>query len=223
MSDDYWINKWKDNDIRFHRGAAHPSLDRYFRKAPPGRVFVPLCGKSLDLLWLRSHGHRVFGVELSPIACEALFRENGIHHTRRAEGAFEVFEGSGIEIWCGDYFALPAKLFADVSAVYDRAALIALPPALRDRYAATMIERLRGSRATSIQMLLITVEYPDGFAEGPPFSVTQREVAHYYASVFRIEPLYREEDIGMRGHPRLGETAVFEAGYRLQWIPHDRE
>ena len=105
-------------------------------------VLVPLCGKSRDKLWLASAGHTVMGVELSPIAVDHFFKEHGLQAEVRTEGPFTIKQSGPITIWCGDFFALPAAAVERVAAVYDRASLVAFPPALQSRYVRKLADTL---------------------------------------------------------------------------------
>jgi thiopurine S-methyltransferase len=148
-------------------------------------VFVPLAGKSLDMAWLASQGHRILGVELSQRAVEAFFAENGLQPEIRDTRYGRHYAAANIEIICGDAFALDEGALRDCSAVFDRAALIALPPELRTRYARALYAYLpAGCRG-----LLITLEYPQAERDGPPFSVPRDEVTELYACDWQIERL----------------------------------
>lgn len=219
MKNDFWLRKWESSDIRFHQSEAHPTLVREWTALPAGRVLVPLCGKTLDLAWLRSRGHTVAGAELSPIACRDFFEENRIAYTNAPApgGTHEIYRGDGIEIWCGDYFALPPSWFEGATAVYDRAALIALPAELRERYAAFLRAQLP-RMSPALEMLLITVEYAEGTLPGPPFAVSEEEVRRHYSSAFaRIDRLSCEADEELSArNPAAGAGSVSEAAYRLR-------
>lgn len=181
-----WQQSWRDHDIAFHQHAVNPLLVKFwpnFRLTAEDRVFVPLCGKSLDLLWLAGQGHAVIGVELSPLAVRAFFRENSLQPTRRKVGKFTLWEHGRIGILCGDFFQLNAADLGDISAVFDRASLTALPDDIRAAY----IAQLRRIVPTSCRMLLLTTEEPeDGETQGQPFAVAD-EIASLYASAFDIQ------------------------------------
>jgi len=181
-----WQQSWRDHDIAFHQHAVNPLLVKFwpnFRLTAEDRVFVPLCGKSLDLLWLAGQGHGVIGVELSPLAVRAFFRENRLQPTRRKVGKFTLWEHGRIGILCGDFFQLNAADLGDISAVFDRASLTALPDDIRAAY----IAQLRRIVPTSCRMLLLTTEEPeDGETQGQPFAVAD-EIASLYASAFDIQ------------------------------------
>lgn len=205
MHHDFWHERWQRRQIGFHQDEPNPYLQRFWPAAgmpDGGRVFVPLCGKSRDMLWLRQRGYEVVGVELSEIAVREFFAENGLASTQRQVGAFSCHAAVGYTLLCGDFFALtPADLGA-VAAVYDRAALIALPPELRRRYAAHMLRLVPPGMHT----LLVAFEYPQQEMEGPPFCVTEEEVAALYGESCAIMRLH-DEDILVR-EPRFRDKGV---------------
>lgn len=181
-----WQQSWRDREIAFHQKTVNPHLVKFWPNlglTAADRVFVPLCGKSLDLLWLAEQGHTVLGVELSPIAIRAFFRENRIQASRRQVGKFTLWEHGRIGILCGDIFQLTAADLGDIAAVFDRASLTALPDEIRGAY----IDQLRNILPADCKMLLLTTEEPEeGETQGQPFAVAD-EIASLYASAFDIE------------------------------------
>ncbi|SBV35312.1 Thiopurine S-methyltransferase [uncultured Stenotrophomonas sp.] len=216
MHPDFWLQRWQQGQIGFHRGDVMPLLEKHWpalQLAPGSQVLVPLCGKSLDMHWLAAQGHRVLGVELSPLAVEQFFADAGITPERHASGNAEHFTAGPIEIIRGDAFALDDALLAGIAAVYDRAALIALPPELRRRYRDTVYARL----PAACQALVITLEYPQAEKSGPPFSVDQDEMQALFAAGWQLE-LRERRDI-LAQEPRFreeGVTTLATAVYRLQ-------
>jgi thiopurine S-methyltransferase len=212
---EFWRARWRTGQIGFHQSAPDRHLAEFWPrlKLPPdSSVFVPLCGKSLDLLWLRDNGHSVSGVELSAIALESFCMENGILTRRRILADFERYEAAGLELFCGDYFSLNSGILGAIDAVYDRAALISWTPQMRLAYVkqATALVR-RGA-----QILLVTLEYPPEQMAGPPFPVTSEEVRRLYAKDFAIQQLDRQDILA--AEPRLrsrGLTLLHEVCYRL--------
>lgn len=201
--------------IGFHQAHVDRHLARHWRELgldSDGRVFVPLCGKTLDLLWLRDSGHPVVGVELSVIALEAFCMENGVLARRRATPGFDVYEAANLELYCGDYFALDSAQLGNIAAVYDRAALISWTRDLRAPY----VEHLAKLTPPGTQILLVTLEYAQTQMAGPPFSVTAQEVADLYANHFTIRELSRDDVLS--SEPRMrgrGVTELHEVCYRL--------
>ena len=215
MQPDFWHARWRTGQIAFHQ----PAVDRHLLEhwpslgvASSGHVFVPLCGKSLDLLWLLERGHRVSGVEISAVALESFCMDHGIPARRRTHDGFDVYETASLELYCGDFFALTPKLLGPLSAVYDRAALISWAPELRPAYVA----HITSLTSPGTQTLLITLEYPQAQMSGPPFSVDAEEVERLYARTHTIQHLSRDDILA--NEPRLtsrGVQQLHEVCYRL--------
>ncbi len=212
----FWLERWQSNRIGWHLEQVNPHLTAFWDRVgarPDARVFVPLCGKSLDLYWLaRTRGHRVVGVELSEDACRAFYAEHGLTPVVHKRPRFTQFHAAGVELLAGDFFDLDACTLGPVDAVFDRAALIALPPAQRPYYAAHM-QTLLPHRPPA---LLVALSYPEGQMQGPPFSVQRDELdallgpAHHLACLRDWDVL--EEHPGFRDD---GLTALQERVYLL--------
>lgn len=215
MDRDFWLQRWEQHQIGFHQESINPALQRFWPRLDvpaSGRVFVPLCGKSHDMGWLRERGHPVVGVELSTRACEQFFRERHLDPERELREPFVIYRAGGYELWAGDFFHMPAEALSDIVAVYDRASLIALPPGMRRRYAAHMAALV----PAHADVLLVSFEYPEDEMEGPPFPVTETEVRQYFADGFAVEVFSRTAVLDE--HPRFearGLTALDEVVYRL--------
>ena len=215
MEPQFWHRRWGRGEIGFHQSAVDRHLEQHWPAlglASDCRVFVPLCGKSLDLLWLLRHGHSVAGVELSAVALESFCLENGIPARRRTLDRFDLYEAERLALYRGDFFELSCELLKHFSAVYDRAALISWKPELRARYVAHMTALSN----PGTQTLLICMEYPEAQMSGPPFSVTTDEVERLYASDHTIQLLSKEDVLA--NEPRLrsrGLTELHEVCYRL--------
>jgi thiopurine S-methyltransferase len=212
---DFWLDRWRTAQIGFHQAAVDRHLKAYWpRLSLPAntQLFVPLCGKSLDLLWLRERGHSVKGVELSPVALESFCMEHGIPAMRRVLKSFDVYEAEGLTLYRGDFFKLTRALLGPVAAVYDRAALISWTPDARAAY----VKHLTSLTSPGTQTLLIAVEYPPEQMSGPPFPLTQRVIESLYADHHSIEVLGRHEILELE--PRLkarGLTELREVCYRM--------
>ena len=215
MEPAFWQQRWADNQIGFHQAQVNPYLQQYWPQlqlAPGSRVLVPLCGKSLDLAWLAGQGHRVLGVELSRQAVQAFFREHGLEPQVAQQGAFEVWRSGDMELWCGDFFALRAADVADCVALYDRAALIALPPEMRVDYMRLLSQVLPTGAG-----LLVTLDYQQELLAGPPFSVADDEVRHGFAG-WQVEALEAQEVISQS--PKFlqaGVKSLVERVYRVKF------
>jgi len=178
----FWHERWKKNQIGFHEGKVNRMLKAFHDRLPEGgRVFVPLCGKTRDIAWLRDKGHDIAGAELSERAVQQLFDEMGETPETEEIGRLKRFAIEGIEIFAGDIFDLDAGTLGPVDAVFDRAAVMALPENARGHYAAH-VAAITGHAP----QLLVTFEYDPAEMDGPPFSLTRTEIADLYAADFNI-------------------------------------
>lgn len=216
MQSSFWHERWERAEIGFHRQEINTHLERFWTRlglAAGQRVFVPLCGKSLDMLWLAGEGHPVTGVEISPVAVAAFFDENQLIPTRARDGAFEVWEADEIRILLGDFHDLEPRQLADCAGVYDRASLIALPPAMRAGY----VGHLSRILPPGIQGLLVTMEYDQAARSGPPFAVSESEVRALYEPEHAVELLLVYDALADEDSPgrRWGLTWMEERVYRV--------
>ena len=216
MEPQFWLNRWRNGQIGFHQSSIDRSLQRYWPELElgpsRGRVFVPLCGKSLDLLWLRDQGHVVTGVELSAAALEAFCMENGIPARRRIRDDFDVYEAANLELFRGDFFKLTATSLGETAAVNDRAAVISWTPELRSSYADHIAALIR----PRTPMLLIALEYPQAQMPGPPFSIPPDEMDRLYSQNFAIREIGRQDILQSETRLRSsGVTSLFEVCYHL--------
>lgn len=189
MDKEFWHQKWQSNEIGFNQPQPNRLMQRYFATLnlkSGDRVFVPLCGKSIDMLWLAGQGYKVIGIELSAVACIAFFKENKISVKITQSGEFVVYTSDVITLISGDFFKLDQSLLGKIDAVYDRAALIALPGELRRLYAAHLTKLI----GTETNVLLITTTYDQTEMQGPPFSVDEKEVNALFSQNFNIKQLY---------------------------------
>jgi thiopurine S-methyltransferase len=215
MQPEFWQDRWRCGQIGFHQSAVERNLIRHWPSlnlASDSHVLVPLCGKSLDLLWLRDRGHTVAGVELSAIALEAFCMQNGVPARRRTVDRFDIYESQNLKLFCGDLFLLDSTWLGPVAAVYDRAALISWAEESRARY----VEHMTELTSPGTQTLLITLEYRQAQMAGPPFSVDRENVERLYSRHHAIQELGRQDILA--AEPRLrrrGITALIEVCYRL--------
>ena len=194
MNSSFWLHKWEKNDIGFHKSEANPALVQYLGELSlltGSRVFVPLCGKTLDIHWLLAEGYRVAGAELVEIAVEQLFNELGVEpEISRVDGT-KLYSAQDIDIFVGNILDLSGKNLGVVDAIYDRAALVALPDVTRDRYT-THLKKIT-DRASQ---LLITFEYDQNLMEGPPFSISSEKVNRYYSDSYDLTLIDRTDVVG---------------------------
>jgi len=190
MKAEDWLEKWRITQIGFHKDVVHADLLRWSGRFLDGgshRVLVPLCGKTLDLDWLVRQGHEVVGIELSPIAAEAVFTESGRPFTIRHQDGLAIYESPGLTILCGDIFTVQRAHVGDPDRVWDRAAMVALPPEVRSDYVAK-IRALAGPG----RLLLNAFEYDQSLRDGPPYSVPQSQVREVYPD---LEVLHEEDQV----------------------------
>ena len=197
MDSEFWQQRWQEGRIGFHKSDVNPELIKYFSNLalPIGsRVLVPLCGKSIDMVWLACAGYDVVGIELVESAVQAFFAEQNITPTiteltsaadkstlKRYQGQLA---GQTITLWAADIFALSTIDIGDIDAVYDRAALIALPANMRADYSRHIVKL-----SNNAPQLLITLNYDQSKKDGPPFSITQQQLHQYYSADYKIVEL----------------------------------
>jgi len=197
MQHDYWHERWSLKQIGFHQAEINPLLQRFWpalKLALGDEVLVPLCGKSKDMLWLHRQGHPVLGVELSQLALQEFIAEHGLSGKPVQHEHYCGYDLPDMTLLCGDFFHLSAEDCRELRAVYDRAALVALPSAMRADYARHLLEIL----PKGCQILLIGMEYASN--GGPPFSVEQAEVERLFSPAHDLELLHREESV-FKGMP----------------------
>ena len=209
-----WKANWQNNNIGFHLEQTNPALAKHWPKirAMPGNlVFVPLCGKSLDMVELHKQGHFVLGAELSEIAVDAFFSEQKKKVVKQPAGEHQYWSSDNLAIIQGDFFTLqensvPARF------VYDRAALVALPPELQQRY----VTQLLNVAPDIEQILLITVEYDHPEADiAPPFVITPERVQALYGEHFELDLLESKDSKPSPRIQDLGLSVITEHVFKL--------
>lgn len=215
MDSNFWHQRWERREIGFHQPEGNVQLRRFWpglEVSPRAPVLVPLSGKTPDMAWLAAQGHPVTGVELSEVAAREFFAEHGLEPIREAAGPLVRYACGALEMLVGDFFDLPTERLQTMAALYDRAALVALPPDLRRRYA----ERLCAELPGEARGLLISLEYDPAEMDGPPFPVFPEQVHALLGSRFRVTELHRAAALGPDDPLRKrGLTALTEAVYRL--------
>lgn len=224
MDAEFWLKRWQEGATGFHMTRVTPLLAKYWPAlgVPKGaRVLVPLCGKSLDMVWLASQGHEVLGVELSPLAVEQFFQEQNLKAKVHESPLGTHYVAGEIEIICGDIFDLDQSILGQCQGVYDRGALVALPASMRSDYAG----HVYGQLAEGYLGLLLTLEYDQALMEGPPFSVSAEEIhalfsPHSEASTLaRMDILDKEAKFADRGLKALDSVTWRLEGRRKPAAP----
>jgi len=190
MDSSFWYRCWERNTLGFHQRDVHPLLAQYFNKMvlpSDQHVFVPLCGKTFDMAYLAQF-MQVTGNELSAIACRDFFLDNKLQYQRQTIGDFQHYACQQLALWQGDFFKLSADDIDRVDWIYDRAALIALPTTMQQQY----VEHLTTFFTSQTRLFLVTLEYPEGQLNGPPFSINNAAIKRLFSG-FTIECIAENE------------------------------
>jgi thiopurine S-methyltransferase len=210
-----WLDFWLAQRTDFHQSLVNPLLSRFWsslESTRSSRVFVPLCGKSLDMLWLAQQGYEVIGVELSPVAVEDFFRENGLHPVQRQVGQFNLWSDGKLSILCGDYFALTAEDIGQFDTVYDRASLTAFPESIRGRY----VEQLSRLVPKTAKILLLTIEDAAEDATIAQANGIDAEITSLFTPKFDIDLAHVESVFEL--DPELPRLPAKRAEYKVYRI-----
>jgi thiopurine S-methyltransferase len=206
MDADFWHDKWEKLQIGFHQSEGNPMLVAHFDAldlSAGASVFVPLCGKSRDIAWLMGKGCRVVAAELSEISVQDLFAEMGVTPQVAQLDDLKCYSADGITVFVGDVFAVTPNLLGPVDAVFDRAALVALPDDLRRKYADHLVQITE-----TAPQLVVTFTYDQAQMKGPPFSITEDMMAGLYAGAFVMTNLETQQvPGGFKGAIPATETA----------------
>ncbi|MEM9384542.1 MAG: thiopurine S-methyltransferase [Pseudomonadota bacterium] len=215
---EFWLARWREGAIGFHQGHTNQTLERFVDRLGlderPGAVFLPLCGKAYDMDWLAARGHPVIGIDLSELAAQQFFAEYGHAPKVTPEGPrLTRYAAGNVTFFVGDVFALEQSHLADVTAVFDRGALVALDDAERARY----VDHLARVLPSACNTLLVVVEYDEQAMHGPPFSVREEEVQALFEARHEIDLLMRREVLDEEPKFRdRGLTAMAETAYLLR-------
>ncbi len=210
MNPEFWQERWQNKRIGFNQPEVNPLLIKYFSALdlPAGsRVFVPLCGKSIDMLWLINQGYDVVGIELVESAVQEFFTEQGlsptiVEHANSLDAKCYkgIFSGQMIELWVADIFITMLEDIGDIDAVYDRAALIAMPAELRTQYSQQVIDLSQNAA-----QLLLTLNYDQNERAGPPFSISHEQIQQYYSAHYHIHELEGKASV-LNAAPEMAVT-----------------
>lgn len=194
MEAKYWHKAWSENKIGFHLSEINPTLEKFGEKLlskDNQQAFLPMCGKSLDLLWFSQRVDHVYGVELSEKAIRDFFEENNLTFDIEQDESFKVFKSHNISIYCGDFFRFPLEKLS-INIIFDRGALVALPLEMRQKY----YQKMKSELMSEVSWLLSTFDYPQQEMDGPPFSVTRNEIDAAIGGSFNVELLEQEQTDG---------------------------
>jgi thiopurine S-methyltransferase len=179
----FWLDAWQQGSIPFHKNEVHPDLLALWPTRsikPKSTVLIPLCGKSLDMLWFVQQGYQVIGIELSEQAVLQFFKEQSLDFSTDSSHGVRCYNTDSLSIWVSDIFDFTSSLIPQVDVIYDRAALVALPHKLRILYVDLCIQWLKPQGS----IFLNTLSYEPKESLGPPYSVSSAEVAGLYNAPF---------------------------------------
>lgn len=216
MDHAFWRERWQKGEIGFHSDKVQPALAAHWPKlamTTGARVLVPLCGKNVDMIWLAAQGCEVIGAELSELAVDAFFAEQGLTPDVSRRGGFTLKRAGTISILVGDFFALTPADVGPLDAVYDRAALVAMPPEMQPQYAAKLAELT----SAGAPILLIGLDYNPAEMSGPPFNIAQPRVRTLFEPAFAIDVLDARDGLAKSDHlAKRGITRLEEATYFMR-------
>jgi thiopurine S-methyltransferase len=192
-----WYDRWKNNKIGFHQDSVNVYLKKYVNIFKDNStVFVPFCGKSIDMLYLRDIGKDVVGIELVSSALDSFVRENSLHANISKVDNFiqyDILDNSNcpsngtIKLLCGNFFDLKKQHLQNKNSldIFDRASLVALNKQDRVRY----VDGIKQLLEQDSRVLLVSLDYDDSIKQGPPYSVSDKEIKKLYGDVCEISLL----------------------------------
>lgn len=217
MEISYWKARWQKDKTGWHMNRVYPHLPAFWPRLQLNKgatVLVPLCGKSLDMLWLKNQNYDVIGIEVSEKAANEFFTENRLKFEKSSKALFTIYKSDNIAIWTGDFYKLKENYLPGVDAIYDKAAIIALPEKQRNKYA----DKLLSLCKSHTQILMNAFEYEQKEMAGPPFAVLREELDELFGQQFNIRLLHEEsifEDLTKFQHRGLSSYLV-EKLYHLR-------
>ncbi len=210
MEISYWKARWQKDKTGWHMNRVYPHLPAFWPRLQLSKgatVLVPLCGKSLDMVWLKNQNYHVIGIEVSEKAVNEFFMANRLMFEKSYKASFTIYETDNLAIWTGDFFKLKKDYLPGVDAIYDKAALIALPNEQRKKYAHKILSLCK----SHTQILMNTFEYEQEEMTGPPFAVLREELDELFGQHFTIELLHEEsifEDLTKFQHRGLSSYLI---------------
>jgi len=207
----FWHGRWQSQKIGWHQKTYNDLLLKYWPKinaVEESNVLVPLCGKSLDMIWLAKQGYTVVGLEIVQQAVETFFTENQLEFDTVEIGKHRKFSSQQFTIFLGDVLDLDAGII-QADAWYDRAALVAIEPSNREDY----VKQIRKQTKSGAVGLLITFAYPQEQMQGPPFALHDDDVRSLFSDGFEVECL---EKIDLEDDKERGLTNVTSSVFKIR-------
>ncbi len=215
MDTKFWNERWNNNQIAFHLPTVNPYITDFlstFKLTDNAQIFIPLCGKTLDIAWFASQQYKVLGIECSDKAIDDFFNEQQLSPNVKQVTPYNHYSSTNIELLNGDFFNLNSDLLKNVSLVYDRASLVALTEDLRKKYVNLLTQLL----PISADIFLITLEYEQSIMSGPPFSVSHQDVIQMYQPAYQVELLHESDVLNdYLKFKERGLTYLTESVYKI--------
>ena len=190
----YWQSRWQKGNIGWHMDTVYPLLPQICNHLginSDARVLVPLCGKSLDLLWLADHCDTVTGVDISQKALQHLMQQHHESFVKDTSHGFSIYRSDSLVLWEGDFTKLPPEQIPTQHLIYDKASIIALPAEKREHHAEKVIEL----SDPNTQIVIQTFEYNQSEMTGPPFSVDTQELKRLFGHRFKLKCLHEQSKL----------------------------
>lgn len=213
MEKEFWLERWDMNQIGFHKNKFNDNLIDYFLQLnlnENDHILVPLCGKSKDMIWLAKQGLKVTGVELSKKAIIEFFKENNLDFTIEEVDGFKKYTSHNISIYEGDIFNLTSETLGKIDAIYDRASLVALPQAMREKFVIKLKEL-----SLNLNMLVVLISYDQSLVQGPPFSVSEDFVYSNFSN-FNMKKLKDKKIEAISAKFKEVKAEVFEKVFLIK-------
>ncbi len=185
MDAEFWHKLWDSNEIGFHNKDVNELFLNNFSKLnfkKNSRVFIPLCGKTVDIKWLLDNSYSVVAIELNENAIKELFSSLQLETSIKKMGSLTLYSAKNIDIFVGDIFELNQSILGKVDIIYDRGAIVALPTTMRQEYTSLLVNITQNT-----PQLIISYEYDQNLMEGPPFSVKESQLKEYYSDFYNLE------------------------------------
>jgi len=75
----FWSTRWEDGKTGWHKDHTNPHLVEYIdyfgKDVKDARVLVPLCGKTVDMMFLHEKGFHVVGIEVVELAVKQFLKK----------------------------------------------------------------------------------------------------------------------------------------------------
>lgn len=191
LSPEQW-NWTEKEDPPFHAAAYNSLLVKYHDRLTPeqktGRVFVPLCGKTLDMIFLSEQRYEVVGLEFSEIGIVDFFAENNLTYDKEelVDSPFVKYTAKerNITIYKGDLFDLSRDVCGDFDASWDRGSFVAVNVPTRKKYAQLMSSIIRPSG----KILMEVWKYNPSKYAGPPHHTEEKDIVETFTD-FKVKVL----------------------------------